>query len=58
MEITQRNFSENFEDIRNNLKTSCFVGFDAEFTGILTGEAYKYRYLIFLEYFFIHNIDH
>ncbi|CAH2073510.1 unnamed protein product, partial [Iphiclides podalirius] len=43
MEITKKNFAEEFENITNNLKRSCFVGFDAEFTAILTKECFKHR---------------
>ncbi|KPJ06242.1 Poly(A)-specific ribonuclease PARN-like domain-containing protein 1 [Papilio machaon] len=43
MEITRKNFAEELENITNNLKRSCFVGFDAEFTALLSGECFKYR---------------
>ncbi|XP_045784102.1 pre-piRNA 3'-exonuclease trimmer-like [Maniola jurtina] len=43
MEITKKNFSEQLENITKNLKRSCFVGFDAEFTAILSGDCFKYR---------------
>ncbi|KAG6448356.1 hypothetical protein O3G_MSEX005463 [Manduca sexta] len=43
MEITKYNFVENLDNITKNLKKSCFVAFDAEFTAILAGEAFKYR---------------
>ncbi|XP_037973775.2 pre-piRNA 3'-exonuclease trimmer [Plutella xylostella] len=43
MEITKTNFESEFENISNNLKRSCFVGFDAEFTAILSGECFKHR---------------
>ncbi|CAG4988616.1 unnamed protein product [Parnassius apollo] len=43
MEITRKNFAEEFENIVTNLKRCCFVGFDAEFTALLSGENFKYR---------------
>ncbi|XP_052737403.1 pre-piRNA 3'-exonuclease trimmer [Bicyclus anynana] len=43
MEITRKNFSEQLENITKNLKRSCFVGFDAEFTAILSGDCFKHR---------------
>ncbi|XP_073943736.1 pre-piRNA 3'-exonuclease trimmer-like isoform X2 [Choristoneura fumiferana] len=43
MEITRQNFAEQFENITKNLKKSCFIGFDAEFTAILSGECFKHR---------------
>lgn len=48
MEITKANFEEEFENITKNLKRSSFVGFDAEFTAILSGEGFKHRYLLLL----------
>lgn len=43
MEITRKNFAEQFDNISKNLKKSCFVGFDAEFTALLSGECFKHR---------------
>ncbi|XP_068629732.1 pre-piRNA 3'-exonuclease trimmer-like [Battus philenor] len=43
MEITRKNFAEEYENIVNNLKLSCFVGFDAEFTALLSGDYFKNR---------------
>ncbi|KAJ2952915.1 hypothetical protein O0L34_g7283 [Tuta absoluta] len=43
MEITTKNFLEQFDNITKDLKKSCFVGFDAEFTAILSGECFKHR---------------
>ncbi|XP_045445397.1 pre-piRNA 3'-exonuclease trimmer-like [Melitaea cinxia] len=43
MEITRKNFSEQIDNITKNLQRSCFVGFDAEFTAILSGDGFKYR---------------
>ncbi|CAH0721851.1 unnamed protein product, partial [Brenthis ino] len=43
MEITRKNFNEELENITKNIKLSCFVGFDAEFTAILAGECFKHR---------------
>ncbi|CAH2241184.1 jg3250 [Pararge aegeria aegeria] len=43
MEITRMNFSEQLENITKNLKRSCFVAFDAEFTAILTEYCFKHR---------------
>lgn len=63
MEITKKNFAEELDNITQNLKRSCFVGFDAEFSAILSGEAFKYRYLYEIIYvqraidFPAHNID-
>lgn len=44
MEITKKNFEDHLDDIIKNLKSSSFVGFDAEFTAILSGECFKHRY--------------
>ncbi|KOB72201.1 Poly(A)-specific ribonuclease PARN-like domain-containing protein 1 [Operophtera brumata] len=43
MEITLNNFSEQIPNITQDLKNACFVGFDAEFTAILSGECFKHR---------------
>ncbi|XP_013145975.1 PREDICTED: poly(A)-specific ribonuclease PARN-like domain-containing protein 1 [Papilio polytes] len=43
MEITRKNFAEELENITNNLKRSCFIGFDAEFTALLSGECFQHR---------------
>ncbi|CAH4037251.1 pre-piRNA 3'-exonuclease trimmer-like [Pieris brassicae] len=43
MEITNANFCDELENISKNLKQSCFVGFDAEFTAILSSETFKHR---------------
>ncbi|KAM3963083.1 pre-piRNA 3'-exonuclease trimmer [Aphomia sociella] len=43
MEITRNNFLEQLSNITQNLKRSSFVGFDAEFTALLSGEKFKYR---------------
>ncbi|XP_026329312.1 pre-piRNA 3'-exonuclease trimmer-like [Hyposmocoma kahamanoa] len=43
MEITRKNFAAQFDNITRDLKKSCFVGFDAEFTAILSGDCFKYR---------------
>ncbi|XP_059057054.1 pre-piRNA 3'-exonuclease trimmer-like isoform X2 [Achroia grisella] len=43
MEITKQNFVEQLPNITKDLKRSCFVGFDAEFTAILSDEKFKYR---------------
>lgn len=48
MEITLSNFSEQLPNITNDLKNSSYVGFDAEFTAILSKECFKHRY------FFLH----
>lgn len=44
MDITNKNFNQEFDSIIKCLKKSCFIGFDAEFTAILSGECFKYRY--------------
>ncbi|XP_075969833.1 pre-piRNA 3'-exonuclease trimmer-like isoform X2 [Anticarsia gemmatalis] len=43
MEITKKNFEEHLDNITKDLKKCCFVGFDAEFTAMLTGETFKHR---------------
>lgn len=43
MEITKKNFLEQLDNINQDLKRSCFVGFDAEFTAILTGDKFRHR---------------
>ncbi|CAB3228579.1 unnamed protein product [Arctia plantaginis] len=43
MEITKNNFTEQLVNITKDLKKACFVGFDAEFTSILSGDRHKYR---------------
>ncbi|CAK1545211.1 unnamed protein product [Leptosia nina] len=43
MEITKNNFFEELDNITENLKRSSFVGFDAEFTAMLSGERFKHR---------------
>lgn len=43
MEITRKNFDDELDNITKNLKLSCFLGFDAEFTAILSGESFKHR---------------
>ncbi|OWR49885.1 Poly [Danaus plexippus plexippus] len=43
MDITNKNFNQEFDSIIKCLKKSCFIGFDAEFTAILSGECFKYR---------------
>lgn len=61
MEITRANFQEEIVNITDNLKRSSFVGFDAEFTAILSGESFKHR-LITLDWViklatFLHSND-
>ncbi|KAJ0180678.1 hypothetical protein K1T71_004082 [Dendrolimus kikuchii] len=43
MEITKNNFSDCLDYIIKDLKGSSFVGFDAEFTAILSGDCFKHR---------------
>ncbi|XP_053625964.2 pre-piRNA 3'-exonuclease trimmer-like isoform X2 [Plodia interpunctella] len=43
MEITRNNFLDQLDNITRNIKRSCFIGFDAEFSALLSGEKYKYR---------------
>ncbi|XP_050344681.1 pre-piRNA 3'-exonuclease trimmer-like isoform X2 [Nymphalis io] len=43
MEITKNNFSQELDNITNNLKRSCFVSFDAEFTAILSDECFNHK---------------
>ncbi|XP_049867483.1 pre-piRNA 3'-exonuclease trimmer-like [Pectinophora gossypiella] len=43
MEITRKNFNEQFDNITKDLKKSCFASFDAEFTAIIAGECFKHR---------------
>ncbi|XP_045491680.1 pre-piRNA 3'-exonuclease trimmer-like [Colias croceus] len=43
MEITRKNFLDELENIRRNIKRASFIGFDAEFTAILSGENFKHR---------------
>ncbi|XP_050670374.1 pre-piRNA 3'-exonuclease trimmer-like [Leptidea sinapis] len=42
MEITKKNFSEQLDRIAKDIKQSSFIGFDAEFTALLTGDAFKH----------------
>lgn len=44
MEVTRKNFVEEMENVKRDLSKCCFVGFDAEFTALLTGECFKHRY--------------
>ncbi|CAG9783910.1 unnamed protein product [Diatraea saccharalis] len=41
MEITKQNFAEQIDNITEDLKRSCFIGFDAEFTAILSGDNFQ-----------------
>lgn len=43
MEITLSNFAEQIPNITKDLTNASFVGFDAEFTAILSGETFKHR---------------
>ncbi|XP_026724655.1 pre-piRNA 3'-exonuclease trimmer-like isoform X2 [Trichoplusia ni] len=43
MEVTRKNFIEELENVKRDLSKCCFVGFDAEFTALLTGECFKHR---------------
>lgn len=42
MDITKENFYEELDNIAKNIKDSCFISFDAEFSAILTRESFKY----------------
>ncbi|RVE48606.1 hypothetical protein evm_006795 [Chilo suppressalis] len=42
MEITKKNFAEEIDNITKDLERSCFIGFDAEFTAILSGENFQH----------------
>ncbi|KAH9635299.1 hypothetical protein HF086_017865 [Spodoptera exigua] len=43
MEITSRNFDDEFENIKRDINNACFVAFDAEFNAILSGDNFKNR---------------
>ncbi|XP_041977252.1 pre-piRNA 3'-exonuclease trimmer-like [Aricia agestis] len=43
MNITNKNYNDEIDQIIYNLKQCSFVGFDAEFNGLLTGERFKHR---------------
>ncbi|PZC81702.1 hypothetical protein B5X24_HaOG212146 [Helicoverpa armigera] len=43
MEITRNNFLDELDTIKRDLYKSCFVGFDAEFTALLSTECFKHR---------------
>lgn len=45
MEITKENFAEQLDNIAKDLNKCSFVGFDAEFTALPTGDLFKYRLL-------------
>lgn len=45
MEITKYNFTRELDNITKNLEKACYIGFDAEFASLLTGDRYKYRYV-------------
>ncbi|XP_053994436.1 pre-piRNA 3'-exonuclease trimmer-like [Hylaeus volcanicus] len=41
-EILENNFNENFLKLENDVKNASFIAIDAEFTGIQSGEDFKY----------------